>query len=97
MTVFQMAEVAVPEKLFLLDAVENSPPGQGMRESARLEPVKDGDRKQGGIICGTTVSRHVKTRGLEVRWRGQSASAPPNPVNRAGKAVLVVEYQRWRR
>ena len=26
MTIFQMAEVAIPEKLFLLDAVENSLP-----------------------------------------------------------------------
>src|SRR5659263_744004 len=30
-----------------VDAIENSSPGEGLRESARLEPVKDGDRKQG--------------------------------------------------
>ena len=38
-------------------AVENSPFGEGMRESARLETVKDGNGKQGGFKCGTTVSR----------------------------------------
>ena len=37
--IFQMAEVAVPEKLFLLDAIENPSPGQGLRESAGLEFV----------------------------------------------------------
>ena len=52
MTIFQIAEVAVPEKLFLLDAVENSPPGLGMREGARLELMKDGNRKQSGFKCG---------------------------------------------
>jgi len=57
MTVFQMAEVAVPEKLFLLHAIEHPSPGQGLRESASLEPLKGGSRKQGGFRCGTTVSR----------------------------------------
>ena len=38
MTVFQMAEVAVPEKLF---RSMNSPPGEGMREDAGLEFIKD--------------------------------------------------------
>jgi hypothetical protein len=36
-------------------AVENPSPGQGLRESARLEPLKGGNRKQGGFKCGTTV------------------------------------------
>jgi len=34
---------------------ENSPPGKGIREGAGLESVKEGDRKQGGFKCGTTV------------------------------------------
>ena len=41
MTVFQMAEVAFPEKLFLLDAIDNPLPGEGMREVAGLESVNE--------------------------------------------------------
>jgi len=95
--VFQMAEVAVPEKLFLLDAIENSPPGQGLREGTHLESVKDGDRKQGGFKCGTTVSQQRKPSGLEVTWKGQSASMPQNPANRAGKAQIMIELWLWKR
>ena len=39
----------------------------------------------------------VKTRGLEVIWRGQSMSMPQNPVNHAGKAQFVGKCRRWRR
>ncbi len=34
---------------------------------------------------------------LEVRWRGQSASMPQNPVNHAGKDEIVLGCWRWRR
>ena len=33
-----------------VDAIENPSPGEGMRESARLELVKDGERKQVGPV-----------------------------------------------
>ena len=35
-----------------------------MREGAGLESVKDGDRKQGGFKCGTTVPGHRRTKWL---------------------------------
>ncbi len=78
-----------------VDAIENSPPGEGMREGACLESVNAvdefDDRKQ-----GTTIPGHGKTRGLEVTWRGRSASMPQNPLNRAGKERFVVISQRWK-
>ena len=78
-----------------VDAIENSPPGEGMREGACLESVNAvdefDDRKQ-----GTTIPGHGKTRGLEVTWRGRSASMPQIPVNRVGKERFVVISQRWK-
>jgi len=47
--------------------------------------------------AGQTVSRHVKTRGLEVTWRGQSAGTPQKPVKCVMKAGIVVGYRHWRR
>ena len=78
MTVFQTAEVAVP-----VDARQNTSPGQGLREGARLEPVKGGKRKQGGFKAGQLSHNDGKTRGLGLTWRGRSASMPQIPVNRA--------------
>ena len=40
-----------------VDAIENPSSGEGMRESACLAPVKDGNGKQGGFKRGTSVSR----------------------------------------
>jgi hypothetical protein len=97
MTVFQMAEAPVPERLFLLDAIENPPPGQGMRESARLELVKDGNRKQSGFKCGTTVSRQRENTRPGGISQGQAASGRQTPVNRAGKARLLIGCRHWRR
>jgi hypothetical protein len=69
-----------------------------MREGTGVESVKDGDRKQVGFKCGTTVSRQREdTRPGGNIWRGRSASIPQNSVNRAGKERLVVKSPRWRR
>jgi len=40
-----------------VDALKNSSPGEGMRESARPESVKDEGMKNDKSTCGTTVSR----------------------------------------
>src|SRR5450759_147142 len=71
-----------------VDAIENSPPGQGMRESARLEPVKDGDRKQGGFKCGTTVpGRRENTRsGGKMQELDALKAAVPGFVRRNGRS-----------
>ena len=49
-----------------LDAIENPPPGEGTREGAVLELVKDGGRKQGGSVmrddCLTTTGKHEAWR-----------------------------------
>lgn len=43
------------------DALTNPPSGEGIRQGACLEFVKDGDGKQGGFTCGTTVTQQGKT------------------------------------
>ena len=87
MTIFQMAEVAIPKKLFLLDAAPNSPPGPGLREGVRLALAKDGDRKQGGFKCGMTVSRQWKTRlpGGDMKGPGSELAATANQMCRKAK------------
>jgi hypothetical protein len=43
MTIFQIAEAAVPEKLFLLDAVSNPQVGPSLPERSRFELVNAAD------------------------------------------------------
>jgi len=49
-----------------VDAIQNSPPGEGMRESTRLEPVKDGDGKAGCIQMRDNCPRMT---GKREAWR----------------------------
>lgn len=63
MAVFQMPEAAAPEKLFRPMLARARRHGEGMRQGACLEPVKDGDRKQGGPVMWDNCPR--KTRKHE--------------------------------
>ena len=49
-----------------VDAIENSPPGQGLRESTHLEFMKDGNRNQGGPIMRDNCLRTTKNQAV---WR----------------------------
>jgi len=67
-----------------------------MREGAGLEFVKDGNRKQGGFKCGRTVPgrRELTRSGGDVER--SVGELPQIPVNRVGKAELLIECWRWR-
>jgi len=82
MTVFQMAEVAVPEKLFrsLLSRIHR------LGRAFMRAPTLACERCRGNSMAenqGQLLSDNGKPGGLELRWRGQSASMPQNPLNRA--------------
>ena len=104
MTVFQMAEVAVPERLFLLDALTNPPPGKGMHEGTDLELLKDGGRKAGrNITCGTTVLRqreNARPGGDMERSVGEDAAESSQPrlrgCNRDRILALEEAYGEYR-
>ena len=67
-----------------------------MRTSARLELVNSIDEirwpKTRGYYPWTTDKQ-----GIWVRLRGRLENTPNIPVNRTGKAGIVIEYRRRRR
>src|SRR5450759_1977106 len=86
-----------------VDAVENSPPGEGLRESARLEPVKDRNGKQGGITCGMTVpgGRENTRPGGKMQGLDALKAAVPGFMRRKGRtggriSALEAAYEEYR-
>ena len=86
-----------------VDAIENSPPGEGMRESARLELVKDEGMKNDNATCGITVSRHgeITRPGAEITGSvGEHAMECSQPRwkdrNRDRMSALEASYDGYR-
>ncbi len=84
-------------------AIENPPPGEGMRESACLKPVKDGNRKQGRFKYGTTVSRqreNTRPGGDMERLVGENATESTQPcrIGRITDRMLALKaaYEGYR-
>jgi len=97
MTVFRMAEVTVPERLIrsMLSRIHRL--GRACAWASTLSLWKTGIESKVGSHAGGLSLDNGKTPGLEVTRKGQSASMPQNPVNRAEKDILVVQYRRWKR
>ena len=59
-----------------------------MRESARLEPVKDRNGKEGGITCGMTVpgGRDSTRPGGKMQGLDALKAAVPGFVRRKGRS-----------
>ena len=66
-------------------AIENLPPGEGMRESTHLELVKDGNIKQGGFKCGMTVPG---------KWEN---TRPGGDMRKPGSEMMAKEDQSCRK
>src|SRR5450759_5065742 len=79
-----------------VDAIENSPPGEGEHEGAGLGSVKDGNGKQGGFTCGITVSRQREITRLRVDAPSLVARMRRTPVTCVRKAQIVVKYRCWK-